>query len=118
LDPAVGQAPDESVELKNDQPGAEFARRETEVCCQDVGLDRVVSDRGDDRVLVDASGVVGRERRATSAGPVRMVEVGVDLGWRKGVEVTPRRQGGQLVDDLARRLDQQGALPDQRMAAA
>lgn len=91
MDPAVGQAPDESVELKNDQPSAEFARRETEVCCQHVGLDRVVSDRGDDRVPVDASGIVGRVRRATSAGRVRMVDLGVDLGWRKGVELTLHR---------------------------
>ena len=106
MDPAVGQAPDVSVELKNDQSGAEFAGCETEVGCQDVGLNRVMPDRGDDRILVDASGVVRRVRMPTRAVRVRRVEV------EPRIEVALCSQGRQLVDDLARRLDQHGALPD------
>ena len=112
MDPAVGQAPDVSVELKDDQSGAEFAGRKTEVGCQDIGLNRVVSDCGDDRILVDASGVFRRVRMPTCAVRVRRVEVEPRIG------VALCSQGGQLVDDLACRLDQHGALPDQRVAAA
>ncbi|VWX59772.1 hypothetical protein VARIO8X_20015 [Burkholderiales bacterium 8X] len=104
LKESAGQARELSVQFEFEQPRLQFGSAESGSCAQGVEADRVVADG------------------AEQAG---CVAVGVcDLRWAQAFFARPvrgcRRAGcrGEFFMDVARQLDQLGALPDQRMAAA